>query len=158
MPCKHAEQPLSRSELEDTGAPAPMEIMMVGPPKDICLLAGSPQSLGIRDGPGAALSRERELEPRGHVVAQSYLEPGAGARAAGTRGGPRAAPIREREPELRRHAAAPELPRAGSGSPSRGDTRRPRSCPELGAGARAMGTRGGSRAALSREAGAIVLI
>jgi hypothetical protein len=69
MPCERAEQPLSHSALEDMGAPAPMEIMMAGPLEDICLLAGSPQSQGIRGGPGAAPSRERELEPRGHVAA-----------------------------------------------------------------------------------------
>jgi hypothetical protein len=53
--------------------------------------------------------------------------------------------------------AAPELPRAMSESPSRGDTWRPRSCPELGAGARAVGTHGRLRATLNREAGAVVL-
>jgi hypothetical protein len=114
MPCERAEQPLLRSALEDTGAPAPMEIMMAGSPEDICLLACSPQSPGIRDVPGAAPSREREPEPRGHV-------------------------------------AAPDLPRARSGSPSHGDTWRPRSCPELGAGARAAGTRGGPEVAPSWE-------
>jgi hypothetical protein len=120
MPCERAEQPLSCSALEDTDAPAPMEIMMAGSPDDICLLACSPQSPGTRGGPRAALSREGELEPRGHV-------------------------------------AAPELPRARSGSPSRWDTWRPRSYTELGAGARAAGTRGSLRATLSREAGAVVL-
>jgi hypothetical protein len=69
MPCERAEQPLSRSTLEDTGAPAPMEIMMAGSPEDICLLAYSPQSPGTRGGPGAAPSWEREPEPRGHVAA-----------------------------------------------------------------------------------------
>jgi hypothetical protein len=68
MPCERAEQPLLCSVLEDTGAPAPMGIMMAGPPEDICLLAGSPQSPGIHGGPGAVLSREQELEPRGHVA------------------------------------------------------------------------------------------
>jgi hypothetical protein len=64
---------------------------------------------------------------------------------------PRAALRREREPEPRGHVVAPELPRAGSGSSSRGDTWRPWSYPEPGAGARAVGTRGGPRAAPSRE-------
>jgi hypothetical protein len=67
MPCKRAEQPLSRSTLKDTDAPAPIEIMMAGPPEDICLLACSPQSPETRGSPGAALSREGEPEPRGHV-------------------------------------------------------------------------------------------
>jgi hypothetical protein len=119
MPCERAEQPLSRSALEDTGAPAPMEIMMAGSPDDICLLVCTLQSSGTRGGPGAAPSREGEPEPRGHVVS---LEP-----------------------------------RAESGSPSRGDTWWPRSCPEPRAGARAAGTRGSLGAALSREAGAVVL-
>jgi hypothetical protein len=69
MPCDRAEQPLSCSILEDTGAPTPMKIMMVGPPEDICLLTCSPQSLGTHGGPGAAPSHERESEPRGHVAA-----------------------------------------------------------------------------------------
>jgi hypothetical protein len=42
MPCERAEQPLSRNTLEDTGTPAPMEIMMAGPTEDIYLLACSP--------------------------------------------------------------------------------------------------------------------
>jgi hypothetical protein len=67
MPCERAEQPLSHSALEDTGAPVPMEIMMAGPPEDICLLACSPQSPETRGSPRAALSREGEHEPRGHV-------------------------------------------------------------------------------------------
>jgi hypothetical protein len=53
----------------------------------------------------------------------------------GTCGVPGAAPSWEQEPELRGHVAAPEL----------------------GAGARAVGTRGSLGAALSREAGAVVL-
>jgi hypothetical protein len=66
-------------------------------------------------------------------------------------------------PEPLGHVVAPELPRAarahgGPGAvPSHGGTWRPRSCPESGAGARAAGTPGGLGAALSREAGAIVL-
>jgi hypothetical protein len=133
MPFERAEQPLSRSALKDTGAPAPMEIMMAGPSENICLLVYSPQSPGTRDGPGAALSREGELELRGHVASpeqpragsgssshgdtwrlRSCPEPGGGARATGTRG-------------------ALEPPRAGS--LSRGDTWRLQSCPEPGAGA-----------------------
>jgi hypothetical protein len=56
-----------------------------------------------------------------------------------------------------------ELPRAalacsGPGAiPSRGGTWWPRSCSEPGAGAGAAGTHGGLGAALSQEAGAIVL-
>jgi hypothetical protein len=107
MTCERAEQSLSRSALEDTGTPAPMEIMMAGPSEDICLLACSPQSPRTRGSPGAAPSREGELEPRGHVPSPELLragsgnpshgytwwlrscpEPGAGARAEGTRGGP----------------------------------------------------------------------
>jgi hypothetical protein len=136
MPCERAEQTLSRSTLEDTGAPALMEIMMAGPPEDICLLVSSPQSPGTRGGP----------------------EPGAGAQAVGTHEASRAASRRGLEPEPRGHVAVPELPQAGSGSSSHGDTWRPRSCPELGAGARAAGTRGSLGAALSREAGAVILI
>jgi hypothetical protein len=56
MSCEHAEQPLSCSALEDTGAPAPMEIIMAGSPEDVCLLAWSSQSPGTRGGPGAAPS------------------------------------------------------------------------------------------------------
>jgi hypothetical protein len=95
MPFEHADQPLSHSTLEDMGVPTPMEILMARSPEDICLFACSPQN------PGAALSQEREPEPRGHVAApelpragsrssshgdtwlpQSYPEPGVGARAA----------------------------------------------------------------------------
>jgi hypothetical protein len=46
MPCERAGQPLSRSALEDTGAPAPMEIMVAGSPDDIYLISCSPQSPG----------------------------------------------------------------------------------------------------------------
>jgi hypothetical protein len=106
MPCERAEQPLSHSALEDTGAPAPMEIMMAGPLEDICLLAGSPQSQGIRGGPGAAPSRGDMWQPR------SCPEQGAGARAAGTCGGPGAALSQDRELEPWGHMAAPELPSA----------------------------------------------
>jgi hypothetical protein len=73
MPCEHAEQPLSRSASEDTGAPAPMEIMMAGPPEFICLLAYSPQSPRTRDNPGATPSPEGELELRGHVPSSELL-------------------------------------------------------------------------------------
>jgi hypothetical protein len=176
MPCERVEQPLSRNALEDTSAPALMEIMMTGSPEDICLLACSPQSPGTRGSPKAAPSREGKPEPWGYVASPELPRARNGARAAGTRGGPGAAPSWEREPEPRGHVgvpraaqsreqepepwghvAAPELPSAGSESPSRGDTWRPRSCPELGVGARAAGTRGNLRAALSREAGAVVL-
>jgi hypothetical protein len=173
MPCERAEQPLLRSALEDTGAPVPMEIMMAGSPEDICLLACSPQSPGIRDVPGAAPSREREPEPRGHVAApdlpragngspshgdacqpQICLELGAEARAMGTRGGPGAAPSWEREPEPLGHVVAPKLPRAGSGSPSRGDTWQPRSCPQSGGRSRCLDlklVRGGTRSSGYRQ-------
>jgi hypothetical protein len=104
MPCERAEQPLSRSALEDTGAPAPMEILMAGSPEDICLLAYSPQSPGTRGGPGAAPSWEGNPEP------------GTGARAVGTHGGPGAALSWERKPEPRGHMASPELPRDGNGA------------------------------------------
>jgi hypothetical protein len=116
MPCERAEQPLSHSILEDTGAPAPMEIMMAGSPEDIYLLACSPQSPGTRGGPGAAPSREGEgePEPRGHMASselpragngsssrgdtwqpRSCPELGVGARAAGTRGSLKIALVRE---------------------------------------------------------------
>jgi hypothetical protein len=126
MPYECAEQPLSRSVLEDTGAPVLMEIMMVGSPEDICLLTGSLQSPGIRGGPGAAPSRGDTWRP------QSFPEPGAGAQAAGTRGGPGAASSRKREPEPwghvvapsqerelepRGHVTAPELPSVGRREP-----------------------------------------
>jgi hypothetical protein len=78
MPCERAEQSLSRSALEDTGVPAPMEIMMVGLSEDIYLFACSPQSLRDTWRPGAAPSREREAEPRGHVAASEL--PSAGRR------------------------------------------------------------------------------
>jgi hypothetical protein len=68
MPCEHAKQLLSRNALEDTDAPALMEIMMTGSPEDICLLACSPLSPGTRGGPGATPSREGKPEPRGHVA------------------------------------------------------------------------------------------
>jgi hypothetical protein len=42
MPCERAEQPLTRSALEDTGVPALMEIMMAGSVEDICLFAYIP--------------------------------------------------------------------------------------------------------------------
>jgi hypothetical protein len=67
------EQPLSHSASEDMGAPALMEIMMAGPLEDICLLACSPQSPGIRGSPGAAPSREGEPEPQGHVLSLELL-------------------------------------------------------------------------------------
>jgi hypothetical protein len=69
MPCERAEQHLSRSALKDTGVSAPMGIMMVGSSEDIYLFACSLQSIGTCGGPGAAPSREREPEPRGHMVA-----------------------------------------------------------------------------------------
>jgi hypothetical protein len=100
MLCERAEQPLSCSALEDTGVPAPMEIMMAGSPEDICLFACSPQS------PGGTWCPWSCPKPRGHV-ADPVL-----SRAAGTRGGPGAAPSREREPGPRGHVAASELPSA----------------------------------------------
>jgi hypothetical protein len=83
MPCEGAEQPLSRSALEDTGAPAPMEIMMAGSPEDICLLACSLQSPATRGGPRAALSREGEPEPRGHVASLELPRAGNGSPSRG---------------------------------------------------------------------------
>jgi hypothetical protein len=129
MPCERVEQPLSRSALEDTSAPTPMEIMMAGSPEDICLLACNPQSPGTRGDPGATPCQEGEPEPRGHVTSpelpragngspshgdtwwpRSCPELGAGARAARTLGVPGAAPSREWEPEPWGHVAASELP------------------------------------------------
>jgi hypothetical protein len=132
MSCKRAEQPLSRSGLEDTGAPALMEIMMTESPEDICLLAYSPQSPGTCGGPGATRVG-RGSPTRGdtwhlrscpepgagtratgtHDGPRSYPELGAGARAAGTCDGPGAAPSWEQEPEPEGHVAASELPLAG---------------------------------------------
>jgi hypothetical protein len=86
MPCERAEQPLSRSALEDTGTPAPMEILMAGSPEDICLLACNPQSPGTHGGPGAALSWERKREPRGHAASLELPRDENRARATGTRG------------------------------------------------------------------------
>jgi hypothetical protein len=110
MPCERAEQPLSRSALEDTGAPAPMEIMMAGSTEDIFLFACSPQSPGdtwqLRSCPtpeGGCWSPSNTWRPRsypeplGHVVAPVL------PRAAGARGSPGAAPSQEREPEPRGH-------------------------------------------------------
>jgi hypothetical protein len=114
MLCECAEQPLSLSALEDTGVPAPIEIMMAGSREDICLFACSPQSPGTHGGPGATLSREGEPKLRGHVAApelprarsgspshgdtwrpRSCPELGAGARAVRTRDSLRAALSRE---------------------------------------------------------------
>jgi hypothetical protein len=120
MPCERKEQPLSRSALKDTGAPASMEIMMIGSPEDICLLACSPQN------------PEDTWRPR------SCPRPGGGAQTVGTCGIPGAAPSRERESESRGHVAASELPRAGSGSLSHGDTWQPQSYPQSGGGSRCL--------------------
>jgi hypothetical protein len=111
MPCEHAEQPLSRSALEDTGVPALMEIMMAGLLEDICLFAYSPQS------PGNTWRPRSYPKPRGTWRLRCCPEPGAGAQAAGTRGDPGAAPIREQEPEPRGHLAASELLSAGRREP-----------------------------------------
>jgi hypothetical protein len=75
MPYERAEQPLSRTVLEDTSVPAPMEIMIAKSSEDICLFVCSPQSPGTRDGP----------------------ELGAGARAVRTCGGLESALSREAE-------------------------------------------------------------
>jgi hypothetical protein len=54
--------------------------------------------------------------------------------------------------------ARAQVTRGGPGAiPSRGGTWQPGSYPEPGAGAGAAGTHGGLGAALSREAGAVVL-
>jgi hypothetical protein len=155
MPCERAEQPLSRSALEDTGVPAPMEIMMAGLLEDICLFAYSPQS------PSNTWRPRSCPKPRGTWRPQCCPEPGAGAQAAGTRGDPGAAPIREREPELRGHVVAPELPRARSGSPSRGDTWRRQSCSQPGSGSRCLDlklVRGGTRSSGYRHREPIIHI
>jgi hypothetical protein len=98
MPCERAEQPLSRSALEDTGVSTPVEIMMAGSPEDICLFACSPQSPGDSGSSGAALRqkvcwspsdtlRTRSCpEPQGHVAAPVLR------RAVGAHGVPGAAP------------------------------------------------------------------
>jgi hypothetical protein len=154
MPCERAEQPLSHSALEDTSVPTLMEIMMAGSPEDICLFTCSPQSLGTRGGPGAALSWEGGLSCGDTWGPQSCPEPTAGVRATGTHGSPGATPSQEWEPEPRGHVAAPELPRAGSGSLSRGDTWWPRSCPQPGGVSRCLGlklVRGGTRSSRYRQ-------
>jgi hypothetical protein len=92
MPCERAEQPLSHSALKDTGAPAPMEIMMAGPPEDICLLACSPQSPVTRGGPGAALSWEGEPEPRGHMASPELPRAESGSLSHGDTWWPRSCP------------------------------------------------------------------
>jgi hypothetical protein len=92
MPCERVEQPLSRSALEDTGAPTPMEIMMARSPEDICLLACSLQSPGTRDGPGAAPSREGEPEPRGHVASSELPRVRNGSLSRGDTWRPRSCP------------------------------------------------------------------
>jgi hypothetical protein len=92
MPCERAEQPLSRSALEDTGAPAPIEIMMAGSLEDICLLACSSQSPGTRGGPVAAPSREGEPKPQGHVAAPELLRAGSGSPSRGDRWRPWSCP------------------------------------------------------------------
>jgi hypothetical protein len=67
MPCECVEQPLSRSVLEDTGVPAPIEIMMAGSLDDICLFAYSPHT------PGDTWRPQSLLEPWGHVAASVLL-------------------------------------------------------------------------------------
>jgi hypothetical protein len=90
MSCEHAEQPLSRSLLEDTRACALMEIMMDGLPRDICLFACSLQlaelALTQKVGAGAQVTH-------GSPGAAPGREAGAGA--AGAHGGLGAAPSRE---------------------------------------------------------------
>jgi hypothetical protein len=123
---------LSRITLEDTGVPAPMEIMMVRLPEDICLFVCSPQSPGdtwqLQCYPapeGGCWSSNDTWWPRtcpsrgGTWWPWRCPELGAGARAVGARGGP-------------------ELPRAGSRSLSHGDTWRPQSCPHPGGGSHCL--------------------
>jgi hypothetical protein len=92
MPCERVEQPLSHSALEDTGAPAPMEIMMARSLEDICLLACSPQSLGTHGGPRAAPSREGEPEPRGHMAPLEMPRAGSRSTSRGDTWRPRSCP------------------------------------------------------------------
>jgi hypothetical protein len=119
MPCERAEQPLSRSTLEDTGVPALMEIMMAGSPEYICLFSCSPQSPGdtwqlwsYPTPEGECWSPSDTWWPRscpelwGHVAAPMLPQ------ATGARGSPSAAPSWEREPEPRGHMLASELPLA----------------------------------------------
>jgi hypothetical protein len=82
---------LSRSALEDTGALAPMEIMMAGSSEDICLFTCSRRAQVTRGSSGAVLPRSC-LEPLEHV----------------------AAPVLS---QARGHMAAPELPLAGRREP-----------------------------------------
>jgi hypothetical protein len=119
MPCEPTEQPLSRSALEDTGAPSPMVIMMAGLQRIFVYLTAARRARRHvaapelpRAGRGSP-SRGDTWHPR------SCPEPGTGARAVGTRGGPGAA-------------------RAGSGSSCRRDTWQPQSCPQPGGGSRCL--------------------
>jgi hypothetical protein len=92
MPCKHAEQPLSCSVLEDTHVHAPIEIMMAestGGYLFICLWP-----------------TEAVLRTRGSSRAALRQKVRAGAQVTG--GGPGGTPSREAEP--RGHVAASELP------------------------------------------------
>jgi hypothetical protein len=79
MPYERVEQPLSRSGLENTGVPTPMEIMMIGSSEDICLFACTQQSPGTCASSGAPPSREREPEPQGHVAALKLPRVGSGS-------------------------------------------------------------------------------
>jgi hypothetical protein len=92
MSCERAEQPLSHSDLEDTRARAPMEIVMAGSPGDICLFCLHPVEpvLGTCGSSRAALSQK------------------VGAGAQVTCGSPKLPQAGRREP--RGHVAAPELP------------------------------------------------
>jgi hypothetical protein len=117
MPCERAEQPLSRSALEDTAAPAPMEILMAGSLEDICLLACSPQSPGTCGGPGAAPGWEGEPEPWGHVTSPELPQAGNGSPSRGDTWRPRSCPSWEWESEPWGHVAASELPSAGRREP-----------------------------------------
>jgi hypothetical protein len=94
---------LSRSDLEDMCAHAPMEIMMAGLPGDIYLFCLQPVELvlGIRGSSGATLSQKVD----------------AGAQV--TCGGPGAAPGREVGVGATGARGGPE---PGGGSRSRGDT------------------------------------
>jgi hypothetical protein len=153
MPYVHAEQPLSRSALKDTGGPD-----------------GDHDS---RVASGYLFIFLQPAEPQGHVAAselprawrgspshgdtwrpQSCPELGAGARAVGTRGDLGAAPSWEWEPVPWGHMAAPELPRAGSESLSHGDKWHPRSYPQSGSGSHCLNlklVRGGTQSSGYRQ-------
>jgi hypothetical protein len=98
MPCEHVEQPLSCGALEDTGAPAPMETMMVGLPEIFVYLPTARRA-------------------RGYVAAPELPRAGSRSPSRGDTWWPWSCPSREWEPEPRGHMAALELPSAGRREP-----------------------------------------